>query len=176
MYAFIFIAILGQVFVPSWTGSSYYSNPATQYEIQEAMVRNQMMALNNQRLSLSIQGGDLWRHRYRSYKNWRMERLSMDKSRQLELAKFYRDFRKEKSRLHTPRLDSRNKGFVFAGKTFPGYEELRKDPGYQRLIASQKEDREREIKQEKRDIELAIRARAERKHPDEYYRKLYASD
>ena len=176
MHAFILVAIIGQAFAPTLTGSSYYSNPATQYELQDAMVRNQMMALNNQRLSLSIQGGNLWRQRYRSYKSWRMERLSMDKSRKLELAKFHRDFREEKSRLLPLRSASKSQGIVFNGKTFPDYGALRKDPDYQQLIDDQRDERERERDRESRDVELAIRASSERKHPDEHYRRIYAND
>ena len=41
--------------------ASIVAQNAIHYEMQEATVRNQLPALNNQHLSLSIQGGNLWR-------------------------------------------------------------------------------------------------------------------
>lgn len=183
MITMIMCAILGQVYIPAgysppqYNNNYYdiYANPTIPSQLQNAMFRNQMSALNNQRLSLSIQGGQLWRQRYRSYKDWQMERMQIDKYRPLEIAQFNRELKEAKAKMFPPR-PSYGSAIIFNGKTYSNYDALRQDPVYQNFIRETNEDRERQWEQDKRDKELAIQASAIRKNPDDYYKKIYSEE
>lgn len=150
-----------------------YGNPAIPAQLQNAMFRNQMSALNNQRLSLSIQGGQLWRERYRNYKDWQMERMQIDKYRPLEIAKFNRELKAAKAQMFPPRPSNGQFGINFNGKTYSDYEQLKQDPEYQQLVKENHNNLNREERENKEAVAIAIKNSAQKRHPDIYYKKIY---
>ena len=151
--------------------ASIVAQNAVHYEIREATVRNQISALNNQHLSLSIQGGNLWRQRYRAYKSWRMERKINDEYHRMELSHLNR----QKHLPHPPSPEEAT-GIRFGGRTFRTYDELRNDPKYQEFLERNEESREWERERDLMELKEAIESTAERKHPDDFYKKRHSGD